>query len=66
MVHLEAGSDEPLNVIFIRDPSRDLSKVKVPLVFREDISPGLKKGSYLNIIKRTVKFLCPADFIPLH
>ncbi|PHU10311.1 hypothetical protein BC332_22171 [Capsicum chinense] len=64
-VHLEAGSDAPLNVTFIRAPSSALLKVEVPLVFRgEDISPGLKKGSYLNIIKRTVKFLCPADFIP--
>ncbi|NP_001296974.1 uncharacterized protein LOC101243850 [Solanum lycopersicum] len=64
-VHLEAGSDAPLNVTFIRAPSSALLKVEVPLVFRgEDVSPGLKKGSYLNIIKRTVKFLCPADLIP--
>ncbi|XP_055836086.1 uncharacterized protein LOC129904552 [Solanum dulcamara] len=64
-VHLEAGTDAPLNVTFIRAPSSALLKVEVPLVFRgEDVSPGLKKGSYLNIIKRTVKFLCPADFIP--
>lgn len=64
-VHLEAGSDAPLNVTFIRAPSSALLKVEVPLVFRgEDVSPGLKKGSYLNIIKRTVKFICPADLIP--
>nr|XP_016501248.1 PREDICTED: 50S ribosomal protein L25-like [Nicotiana tabacum] len=64
-VHLEAGSDAPLNVTFIRAPPSALLKVDVPLVFRgEDVSPGLKKGSYLNIIKRTVKYLCPADVIP--
>lgn len=28
------------------------------------MSPGLKKGAYLNTIKRTAKFLCPADVIP--
>ncbi|KAK4712223.1 hypothetical protein R3W88_006736 [Solanum pinnatisectum] len=65
LVHLEAGSDAPLNVTFVRAPSSALLKVEVPLVFRgEDLSPGLKTGSYLNIIKRRVKFLCPADVIP--
>ncbi|KAF3681091.1 hypothetical protein FXO38_01924 [Capsicum annuum] len=44
-VHLEAGSDAPLNVTFIRAPSSALLKVEVPLVFRgEDISRGLKKS----------------------
>ncbi|PON32997.1 Ribosomal protein [Parasponia andersonii] len=65
LVHLHAGTDAPLNVTFIRAPSHALLKVNVPLVFRgEDISPGLRKGSYLNTIKRTAKFLCPADVIP--
>ncbi|GAB4857446.1 hypothetical protein Ancab_015355 [Ancistrocladus abbreviatus] len=64
-IHLHAGTDAVLNVTFIRAPSDALLKVEVPLVFRgEDMSPGLRKGSYLNIIKRTVKFLCPADIIP--
>ncbi|XP_052184163.1 uncharacterized protein LOC127796191 [Diospyros lotus] len=64
-LHLHAGTDAVLNVTFIRAPSEALLKVDVPLVFRgEDVSPGLKKGSYLNIIKRTVKYLCPADVIP--
>ncbi|XP_020218824.1 uncharacterized protein LOC109802248 [Cajanus cajan] len=64
-VHLKAGSDAPLNVTFIRAPSHALLKVEVPLVFRgEDVSPGLKKGAALNTIKRTVKYLCPADIIP--
>ncbi|GAB2224658.1 hypothetical protein Droror1_Dr00005423 [Drosera rotundifolia] len=64
-IHLHAGTDVVLNVTFIRAPSDALLKVDVPLVFRgEDVSPGLRKGSYLNIIKRTVKYLCPADIIP--
>ncbi|WVZ05542.1 hypothetical protein V8G54_018888 [Vigna mungo] len=64
-IHLKAGTDAPLNVTFIRAPSRALLKVNVPLVFiGDDVSPGLKKGAYLNTIKRTVKFLCPADIIP--
>ncbi|XP_027349293.1 uncharacterized protein LOC113860927 [Abrus precatorius] len=64
-IHLKAGSDAPLNVTFIRAPSHALLKVDVPLVYRgEDVSPGLKKGASLNTIKRTVKYLCPADIIP--
>ncbi|XP_051114536.1 uncharacterized protein LOC127240109 [Andrographis paniculata] len=64
-LHLQAGSDAVLNVTFIRAPSTAWLKVDVPLVFRgEDVSPGLKKGSQLNIIKRTVKYKCPADIIP--
>ncbi|KHN46740.1 50S ribosomal protein L25 [Glycine soja] len=64
-IHLKAGTDAPLNVTFIRAPSDALLKVDVPLVFRgEDVSPGLKKGASLNTIKRTVKYLCPADIIP--
>ncbi|KAF7819249.1 Ribosomal protein [Senna tora] len=65
LLHLHASTDAPLNVTFIRAPSDALLKVDVPLVFRgEDVSPGLKKGASLNTIKRTVKYLCPADIVP--
>ncbi|GER33029.1 50S ribosomal protein L25 [Striga asiatica] len=64
-LHLHAGTDAVLNVTFIRAPSDAWLKVDVPLVYRgDDVSPGLKKGSSLNIIKRTIKYLCPADIIP--
>ncbi|CAO2203895.1 unnamed protein product [Urochloa humidicola] len=64
-VHLHAGTDEPLNVTFMRAPSSALLKIDVPLMFiGEDASPGLRKGAYFNTIKRTVKYLCPADIIP--
>ncbi|KAM1320593.1 uncharacterized protein LOC126600089 isoform X2 [Malus sylvestris] len=64
-IHLHSATDAPLNVTFIRAPSHALLKVDIPLVFRgDDVSPGLKKNGCLNTIKRTVKFLCPADVIP--
>ncbi|GER57571.1 50S ribosomal protein L25 [Striga asiatica] len=64
-LHLHAGTDAVLNVTFIRAPSDAWLKVDVPLLYRgDDVSPGLKKGSSLNIIKRTVQYLCPADVIP--
>nr|XP_043624745.1 50S ribosomal protein L25 [Erigeron canadensis] len=65
LLHLHASTDAVLNVTFIRAPPNAMLKVDVPLVFiGDDVSPGLKKGSYLNIIKRTAKFICPADIIP--
>ncbi|KAH7657348.1 large subunit ribosomal protein L25 protein [Dioscorea alata] len=64
-LHLHSGTDAVLNVTFLRAPSQASLKVDVPLVFLgEDVCPGLKKGAYLNTIKRTVKYLCPADIIP--
>ncbi|CAL0323417.1 unnamed protein product [Lupinus luteus] len=64
-IHIKASTDIPLNVTFIRAPSNALLKVDIPLVFiGDDVSPGLKKGASLNTIKRTVKYLCPADIIP--
>lgn len=65
LLHLHPSTNAVLNITFIRAPSSAWLKVDVPLLFRgDDVSPGLKKGASLNIIKRTVKFLCPADIIP--
>ncbi|RWR76386.1 Ribosomal protein L25 [Cinnamomum micranthum f. kanehirae] len=64
-LHLHSGTDAVLNVTFLRAPSHACLKVDVPLAFRgDDVCPGLRKGAYLNTIKRTVKYLCPADIVP--
>lgn len=64
-VHLHAGTDAILNATFIRAPPQALIKVDVPLVFRgKDACVGIKKGGYLNTIKRLVRLKCPADLIP--
>jgi large subunit ribosomal protein L25 len=31
---------------------------------REDVSRGLKRGGVLNIVRRELELLCPADAIP--
>lgn len=65
LLHLDPSTDAILNVTFMEAPSKAILKVDVPLVFRgDDACPGLRKGAYLNTIKRTVKYLCPADIIP--
>lgn len=64
-VHLHAGTDAILNATFIRAPPEAKIRVDVPIVFRgKDACPGIKKGGYLNTIKRTVRLKCPADVIP--
>ena len=41
------------------------SRSTVQVVFlNEDISPGLKRGGVLNIVRREVELVCPADAIP--
>ena len=40
-------------------------EVEVQVTFvNEDVSPGLKRGGVLNIVRREVELLCPADAIP--
>ena len=39
--------------------------VDVPVRFvHEDQSPGLKRGGVLNVVRRTLELICPADAIP--
>ena len=47
-------------------PSQGASiHVDVPVRFvHEDQSPGLKRGGVLNIVRRTLELICPADAIP--
>ena len=37
-------------------------KMSIALIF--EITSAISIGAYLNIIQKTAKFLCPADFIP--
>lgn len=64
-VHRRPGTEEILDVVFVWAPKHAKLKVDVPLVFKgEDVCPGLRKGGYLNTIKKTIEYLCPADLIP--
>ncbi|KAL2623690.1 hypothetical protein R1flu_003895 [Riccia fluitans] len=64
-IHLHSASDELLNVTFIRAPPSVKLKVDIPLVFiGEDSCPGIRKGGYVNTMKRVVTYVCPADAIP--
>lgn len=58
-------TDMPLHFDFIRAEAGATVTVAVPVRFTNDLaSPGLKRGGVLNIVRREVELLCPADAIP--
>jgi large subunit ribosomal protein L25 len=64
-VQLHPVTDEPLHVDFVRVGRGATITVTIPVVFaHEDISRGLKRGGVLNIVRRELELLCPADAIP--
>lgn len=62
---LHPVSDVPLHIDFIRAEKGAELTVEVPVRFvHEAQSPGLKRGGVLNIVRREVELVCPADAIP--
>jgi large subunit ribosomal protein L25 len=64
-VQLHPVSDDPIHADFVRVSSGTTITVEVQVVFlNEDISPGLKRGGVLNVVRREIELICPADAIP--
>ena len=62
---LHPVSDDPLHVDFLRAEQGAVIHVDVPVRFvHEDQSPGIKRGGVLNVVRRTLELVCPADAIP--
>ena len=62
---LHPVTDDPLHVDFMRAQAGALVAVGVPVRFvNEQQAPGLKRGGVLNVVRREVELLCPADRIP--
>jgi large subunit ribosomal protein L25 len=60
-------TDFPLHMDFIRAEAGAMITVEVPVQFiGEASSPGLRRGGVLNIVRRDVELLCPAEAIPDH
>ncbi|MDX6750194.1 50S ribosomal protein L25/general stress protein Ctc (plasmid) [Geminicoccaceae bacterium 1502E] len=58
-------TEEPLHIDFLRAERGAMLTVSVPVRFaNEEASPGLKRGGVLNIVRREVELVCPADAIP--
>jgi len=58
-------TDLPAHIDLFRVEADQLIKVHVPVRFTgEGVSPGLKRGGALNIVRHDVELLCPAGAIP--
>ncbi len=58
-------SDEPIHLDFLRITKGSKIVLEIPVKFiNEELSPGLKRGGVLNIVRRKVELRCPTDNIP--
>jgi large subunit ribosomal protein L25 len=57
--------DHPIHVDLLRIGKDGRIRVQVPVRFINDqLSPGLKRGGVLNIVRHDVEIICPFDHIP--
>jgi large subunit ribosomal protein L25 len=64
-VQLDPVKDWPIHVDFQRVSPNARIRVNVPARFvNEGLSPGLKRGGVLNIVRHEIEVMCPANAIP--
>jgi large subunit ribosomal protein L25 len=62
---LDVVKDTPLHVDFLRLKPGSSLRVDVPVhVVGADVSPGIKLGGTLNVVRHTIELRVPADNIP--
>ena len=58
-------SDEPTHIDFLRIVKGAKIILDIPVRFvNHELSPGLKRGGVLNIVRRKVELKCPTETIP--
>ena len=58
-------SDEPIHIDFLRIVEGSKIILEIPVKFiNNELSPGLKRGGVLNIVRRKVELKCPTENIP--
>lgn len=66
-VQVEPVKDLPVHVDFVRIGKDGIIRVAVPVKFlNESLSPGLKRGGILNIVRHEIEVYCPYERIPTH
>jgi large subunit ribosomal protein L25 len=66
-VQFDPVTDRPVHVDFQRIAAGARLRVRVPVVFlNEGISPGLKAGGVLNVVRREVEVMADTDNVPEH
>lgn len=64
-VQFHPVNDRPLHVDFLRVTADSKIAVNVPVRFEDEaLSPGLKRGGVLNVVRHEIELLCPAGAIP--
>ena len=64
-VQFHPVTDMPVHIDFFRVTAKTIIDVTVPAVFvGEDVSPGIKRGGILNVVRYNIEVKCPAGAIP--
>lgn len=64
-LQLDPVTDRPVHVDFLRLEEGATIRLEIPLHFKgTEVSPGIKKGGVLNIVRHSLELICPADNIP--
>jgi large subunit ribosomal protein L25 len=64
-VQRHPATDAPLHVDLMRVGGNSRVSVTVPVVFTNaEMSPGLRRGGILNIVRHGIELNCPVDSIP--
>lgn len=64
-VQFHPVTDRPLHVDFLRIGEHTSVHVNVPVLFiDEELSPGLKRGAVLNVVRHELALICDAAEIP--
>jgi len=64
-LQMDPVSDRPIHVDFMRFSRKTRLVVEVQVVFEnEELSPGLKRGGVLNVVRHAIEFRCSPENIP--
>ena len=64
-VQFHPVTDQPFHFDLMRVDEKGTVRINVPVHFKgHDVSPGLKKGGSLEIVRHEVELNCPANAIP--
>ena len=64
-ITFDTVSDEPIHIDFLRIVKGAKIILEIPVKFiNSELSPGLKRGGVLNIVRRKVELKCPTENIP--
>ena len=65
VIDFDTVTDEPIHLDFLRITRGAKVVLEIPVKFiNHELSPGLKRGGVLNIVRRKVELRCPTENIP--